>query len=612
MNVRVIAVALIALLVPAASCTQQHVKNQRRRLGEELPATLEAPTKYEGTARTAKVRVWADAEYRAQNVRWKHGFGDELDYANQLLEPMLGIRLEAEFKEWERHAPNASLRETAAELAALDPGDDVTWVFGLTSALPLVSSSTDELGVAEVLGTHIVLRGFSDGAERKAFARAFPDLEDDEREEVHDARRRHKQTVLLVHELAHTLGALHETDPAWIMHPAYRPEQASISDRNRELMLIALDDKLRPRELRDPTATSEKLLTAIETADWGGWVAIEKEQLVNELRAEVEAARAGQTASPVPAAAVNQYMRAKKLATEGHHQDALYELEPILAAYPGNAAIRLLACTIHLAASGPKDEKALEVCAKAADLAPGDPSPYIAVAALLATGGDTAGARDQLVLAEARIANLAASAPEAWIQVASMYQAMGALTWAEDAAARSGIADHPILVWASSVRARYGVPRDGKKFKITPESEPELVMAVRGILDLVYADKLDDAARATKKAEKRWPGAPGVLAARCDLEMRQKKEAAAKKTCRKAIAAYDGAAWAHYLLGILILRGKDTDAGIASLRAATAADPELTQAWRALAKAYARKKDQAALDELRQTYQQRFGQPLPE
>jgi tetratricopeptide (TPR) repeat protein len=609
-NVRVIAIAGVIAL--AASCTQQHVKNQRRRLGQELPATLEAPTKYEGTVRTAKVRIWADTEYRAQNLRWTRGFGDELDYANQLLEPMLGIRLEAEYKEWDRHAPNSTLRETAAELAAMDPGDDVTWVFGLTSALPLVSSSTDELGVAEVLGTHVVLRGFSDGAERKAFARAFPDLETEEREEVHDARRRHKQTVLLVHELAHTLGALHETDPGWIMHPAYRPEQASISDRNRELMLIALDDRLRPKELREPLATAERLLSAIETADWGGWIAAEKEQLVIELRAELERARAGQTASPVPAAATSQYMRAKKLADEGKHQDALYELEPIIAAYPGNAAIRLLSCTIHLAMSGPKDETALGVCGRAAELAPGDPSPYIAVAAMLATSGDVPGARVQLLHAEERIGNLPNGAPEAWLQVASMYQAIGALTWAEDAAAKSGVADNPILAWASQVRARYGVPRDGKKFKITPENEAEVVASVRGILDLVYAGKLDDAAREARKAEKQWPGAPGVLAARCDLEMRQKKEAAAKKTCRKAIAAYDGAAWAHYLLGILILRGKDTDAGIASLRAATDADPELTQAWRALAKAYQRKKDQAALDELRQSYQARFGRPLPE
>ncbi len=149
---------LVLLLV---SCTPKYVQVQRKQLGKEMPATLEAPTRYEGEVRTARVRVYADADYRSQNLRWKQGFGDELDYANQLLEPMLGVRLEAEFVDWDRRAPGATLRETVEALGQLDPGDDVAWVIGLTSALPLVTASTDELGVAEVLGTHIVLRGSS-------------------------------------------------------------------------------------------------------------------------------------------------------------------------------------------------------------------------------------------------------------------------------------------------------------------------------------------------------------------------------------------------------------------------------------------------------------------
>jgi predicted Zn-dependent protease len=275
-------------------------------------------------------------------------------------------------------------------------------------------------------------------------------------------------------------------------------------------------------------------------------------------------------------------------------------------------AIRLLACEIRLAAAGPADAAARAVCRTAADLAPGDPSPYIAIATALLAGGDLAAARAQLVEAEGRIGNLPDGAPDAWQELATMYQAMGALTWAEDAIGRAGMPDHPIAAWAAQVRARYGVPRDGKRWKIAPDNEAELVVAVRGVLDLIYADRLADADKAAARAQKRWPGAPGLLAARCDLAMRQKKEAAAKKLCKQAIAAYDGAAWAHYLLGILILRGKDTAAGIASLRAAIAADPDLAQGWRALAKAYARKGDAAGLDQLRAEYQQRFGAPLPE
>jgi len=65
-------------------------------------------------------------------------------------------------------------------------------------------------------------------------------------------------------------------------------------------------------------------------------------------------------------------------------------------------------------------------------------------------------------------------------------------------------------------------------------------------------------------------------------------------------------------MGIVILRGRDTNAGIASLRRAIAADPDLGQAWRSLAKALVRKEDKAGLDQLRADYRARFGSPLPE
>jgi predicted Zn-dependent protease len=54
-----------------------------------------------------------------------------------------------------------------------------------------------------------------------------------------------------------------------------------------------------------------------------------------------------------------------------------------------------------------------------------------------------------------------------------------------------------------------------------------------------------------------------------------------------------------------------TQRGIEQLKKAILADPELGQAWRTLAKAYARAKDQASLDKLAAEYQQKFGSPLP-
>src|SRR5262245_34378462 len=57
-----------------------------------LPSHIETTWKFQGDARTAKVRVYADAEVRAL-PHWKDDIGEEIDYANQLLEPMIGLRL---------------------------------------------------------------------------------------------------------------------------------------------------------------------------------------------------------------------------------------------------------------------------------------------------------------------------------------------------------------------------------------------------------------------------------------------------------------------------------------------------------------------------------------
>jgi hypothetical protein len=81
----------------------------------------------------------------------------------------------------------------------------------------------------------------------------------------------------------------------------------------------------------------------------------------------------------------------------------------------------------------------------------------------------------------------------------------------------------------------------------------------------------------------------------------------------RAVAG-NGSSWALYLLGILHLRDtgpSGTTAGIKRLREAIALDPDLGQAWRALARALEqRAKDPAALDQLRRDYQARFGEPL--
>jgi tetratricopeptide (TPR) repeat protein len=601
----------VAVAVALAACSSGYIERQKHDLSKVAPASLEAPKAYKGDVRTAKVRVWADVDHRGQTQRWRKRITDEVDYANQLLTPMLGVRLEiVEFREWDHHEPGGSLRTAVAELEKLDDGKGVHFVIGLTSALSMVSIDQHELGMADLLTKYIVLRGFSDIEERKAFERRYPDIEA-EREEVLDARRRHKQTVVLLHEIGHSLGAIHESDPGWILHGVYEPQQASTSERNRELRQNALDDRLANPDSEDPGPLAGKLVASIEKADWGGWVASEKEEVVGMLRQQLDAAKEGRVASPVPTAVLAQYERIERLLGQKKPKDAWYELEPLLQAYPGNASIRLLACRVRLAEHPPDHAEARSVCERAIELAPADPGPYLVLAGAHVARGDLAGAQALMVSASERMAKMPEATPAAWLELAAAHQQLGNVSAAEQALTRAGVADHPVHAWAARVRARYGLPPNSAKFRIGPTEEAAYVSAVRTVLDLTYAGKLADAERAASQAERRWPRAPGILAARCDLSFRQGNASRATQQCRAAIAGYDGAAWAHYLLGVLILRGRDTKAGIASLRKAIAADPELAQAWRALAKALERDGDKTALEALRNDYVQRFRQALP-
>jgi len=570
-----------------------------------LPATFEAQRPREGELRPLAVRVWVDPVVRG-DTGWKARITDQIDYANQLLAPLVGVRLDIkEIKDWERRG---DLAKALAELAAADAGTDVAWVIGYIAAPDTSQSALGELGAGDPLGKHVIVRVWAATAETDALAGRLGDLPAAERTEVLEAHRRHKEAVILLHHLARTLGAIAENEPSWIQHNAYSPKQSTFSERNRELLQIGVD----ARVASQPEAeVATALIGAIEASEWGGWVAGDHDSVVGQLRNVIDAARAGETAADVPAAAYTQFDHARMLAHRGKPDDALAELDPLIAAYPANATLRLLVCEIELHRGAPTAPAATKACDRAVELAAGDPRPHVMIAAAYLAAHDLGGARAQLLLAEAKVPNLPKPA-EGWAELAGVYQGMGAIAWAEAAIARAGATDHPVLAWAKTTRARYGVPATGKG-AVKPEDEADAVTAVRQILDAVYASKFADADRAARAAAKRWPHLPGLAAARCDLDLRQEKLAAAKTKCAAAIAADPDASWAHYLLGIIVMRGtgaKDTATGIDHLRAAITADPDLAQAWRALGKAYARAKDRAALTQLQDDYQARFGQAL--
>jgi biopolymer transport protein ExbD len=208
------------------------------------PPVLVANETWTGAISTARIRVWADEDYRGQNVQWKQRFEENLAHANDVLEPMLGLRLVADLRAWDRHAPAGTrLDESLDALVAHDPGTDVFAVVGLVSSLGY-STSFDQLGLAQRPGRHFVMRGYSDIEERKAWDRVLTSLTEDERERMYGALRRHKIVGVFLHELAHCLGVGHTKDEAQLMSASYSTQAASFAERDRVVMLATADARL--------------------------------------------------------------------------------------------------------------------------------------------------------------------------------------------------------------------------------------------------------------------------------------------------------------------------------------------------------------------------------
>src|SRR6267142_5549672 len=113
--------AVVIGLVVAACGGKQAAPHHEADLLLFLPATLEVEKPRSGEPRPVHVRVWADATVRAA-PHWKDEIADQIDYASQLLTPLVGVKLVVDdAKEWNREGdPQAALKA----LAALDDGKD--------------------------------------------------------------------------------------------------------------------------------------------------------------------------------------------------------------------------------------------------------------------------------------------------------------------------------------------------------------------------------------------------------------------------------------------------------------------------------------------------------
>ena len=102
------------------------------------------------------------------------------------------------------------------------------------------------IGVASMPGNHMMLRGYADVEERAMFERYFKKLSAEERASMYAARRRHKTTSLLLHELAHNLGAPHSVVADTLMYPIYSDRSAELDPIFVRFALLAVRRRPRP------------------------------------------------------------------------------------------------------------------------------------------------------------------------------------------------------------------------------------------------------------------------------------------------------------------------------------------------------------------------------
>jgi predicted Zn-dependent protease len=563
------------------------------------------------------VRVYADRDYQAQTPRWESHIEDQLDRANRVLEAQLSVRLQVEsIRVWDRHGGLRGLESALADLTARDKAADVDWVIAFVSSLDVFSATHEQLGMAPLFSRHLVVRGISNAAEMDEIDSALDKLPREERASLARERRIHKETSVLLHEWAHTLGVFHDAVPGSLMAPFYEPSRSMFAEGAIRLLQAGLSyrndrtpegraawEKLYRKELADESAAFDAQMRAQATAAADQFFAVAAPEPRETAKPMPEPPPTGDVLSEADRATIAKVLRADDAGTP---ERAARLLVPVAAAHPGNARVQQLACYLALR-SRPRDSGTARTCRDAAAL-PGARGEALLLAAqsALATG-DRTSAVVQLSRAEAKL--LADSAPKAtWLRAAQIYDGAGTCSGAERALTHA--ADEPgaaqILSDCRRLRRLAALPASG----IAIEREHEYVSLVQSAQREALSGRRSDAVRDARSLEKTFPGAPGGAVIACLVEGMSKTTAAARKSCEGAREAAPEAFLPRYVLALLdCAEGRFPDARV-HLAFALELDDSTTNAWATLAAVQGKLGEDRAAADLAARYRKRFGADL--
>jgi hypothetical protein len=571
----------ISLAVVVSACSSAAPKSELPT--QLLPASL--PTADDGEAeQVVRVRVYAGADFRARVVGWQKELDLVVASSSALLQRASGARLEVvETIDWKRSG--GKLSKTLQSLSSLDRGVDVDLVIGLIDAPAEVENEYAQLIAAEVLGRHLVVRSFNRQAESAALDPSAATLDEATKDELLD-RRRHKQSLLLAQGIAKLYGA---ADAG-----VYSTTETALDARAAAILRVTMAAHLKKVESKaEGSAVWVKALEELETMDV-------RPELLEIVRSHGEAADVPRKTEDETLDALRSIDREKlenvsRLLKEGEASTAWEVLEPLTELYPEAPPVVDLAC---LAAHARGASDALARCQKAITISDSNAQTWLRLG-LLQVEKEPLTALQSLHRAQALLTDASAG----WEALARAYQKLSLPSLALKAAAKTK-GGKSVATWARESRSRYG-----SHVGVAEESEGQYLVALKGALKLVYKNDYKAARSAVAELHQSFPKSIGVDLIQCEIALRRRKYAAAKSSCQGVLARQADNAWARYLLGIVHLREKKQDAGIALLVEAITKDPGLKAAYEALAKVY-RPRSDARLKSLKAQYKEQFGREL--
>jgi predicted Zn-dependent protease len=582
--------AVFALLLLSA-CSYESPWTRQRNEAEalrpaEVKATHGAPA---ASLRTFRVRAYADPEYQAQTPRWNAHIEEQLDRASAVLEAQFGVRLVLESaRPWPRQGSSARLREVLGQLQAYDPGAQVDWVIGFTASLDVFSAAQDQLGVGAFFGKHLVLRGMASAAELDAIDRALNLLPADDRATLVRQRRLHKETSILLHEWAHTLGAFHDRSTNTLMAPSYDQAMSQFSEASARIVGLGLDYRGVPA---GRAAWAKAYREQVGKARDEIWDEVEKQHVL------AAADEFFSTSGDLEAQDLKKLDEASAREHAGDLARARELIAPLAVRYPQSGMVQELSCAI--AQEAHKDE--LAACRRAARLDGASAQILLMTARLTMDAGDPAETLQLLARAEPKLG----SEPSAWLWLAQLDLSAGALSAAERAAARAGTKEaRAVAAESRRTQAFIGFPTE------RVANEPEYVAAALSAHGEIEHGRLDRALAKADELAKAFPKTPAAAVVRCRVKSRGRSVKEIESACQEAAKAAPGAFLPQYILGLVhSARARWADAE-ASLRRAIEIDGSTREVWQSLAAVQLQRHEEEAARESREEYRQRFGSAL--